>query len=99
MSILIDEHPFAEFIKILGKGKKGARNLTQQEAYRAMTMIVTEEQVEPEQLGAFLMLMRIKEETPEELAGFVQAARDSLNAAPPIRVDLDWSSYAGKRRH
>ncbi|MCK4494075.1 MAG: glycosyl transferase family protein [Methylococcales bacterium] len=90
-------HPFSEFIKILGKGKRGARPLTQGEAYRAMKMIMNHE-VEAEQLGAFLMLMRIKEETPEELAGFVLAVRESLHT-PAIEVDLDWSSYAGKRRH
>lgn len=94
----ITEHPFAEFIKILGKGKKGARPLTQDEAYRAMQMILAE-QVEPIQLGAFLMLMRVKEETAEELAGFVQAARESFVMPEKISVDLDWSSYAGKRRH
>jgi anthranilate phosphoribosyltransferase len=93
------EHPFAEFIKILGKGKKGSRPLTQDEAYRAMSMIMND-QVQPIQLGAFLMLMRVKEETPEELAGFVSAARESFKAEiPTIQVDLDWSSYAGKRRH
>ena len=93
------EHPFAEFVKILGKGKKGSRPLTQDEAYRAMTMILAD-QVEPIQLGAFLMLMRVKEETAEELAGFVQAARESfIIPEQAIRVDLDWSSYAGKRRH
>jgi anthranilate phosphoribosyltransferase len=93
------EHPFAEFIKILGKGKNGARALTQQEAYRAMQMILAD-QVEPIQLGAFLMLMRVKEETPEELAGFVQAARASFAPfLPTLQVDLDWSTYAGKRRH
>ena len=90
-------HPFSEFIKILGKGKRGARPLTQDEAYRAMKMIVNQD-VEAEQLGAFLMLMRIKEETPEELAGFVQAVRESFTI-PSLKVDLDWSSYAGKRRH
>lgn len=93
------EHPFAEFIKILGKGKKGSRPLTQDEACRAMKMIMGGE-VEQIQLGAFLMLMRVKEETTEELAGFVQAAREFCK--PPesaLKVDLDWSSYAGKRRH
>jgi anthranilate phosphoribosyltransferase len=90
-------HAFAEFIKILGKGKRGSCSLTQDEAYRAMTMMLNRE-VEPEQLGAFLMLMRIKEETCEELAGFVQAARESL-PLPSTEIDLDWSSYAGKRRH
>lgn len=99
MSIQNLEHPFAEFIKILGKGKKGSRPLTQDEAYRAMQMILAD-QVEPIQLGAFLMLMRIKEETCEELAGFVTAAKETI-ATPEqkLQVDLDWSSYAGKRRH
>lgn len=93
------EHPFAEFIRIVGKGKKGSRSLTQDEAYRAMTMIMDDE-VLPEQLGAFLMLMRVKEETPEELAGFVQAAREACNLTVNCSlVDLDWATYAGKRRH
>jgi anthranilate phosphoribosyltransferase len=93
------EHPFAEYIRILGKGKKGSRPLTQDEAYQAMKMIMANE-VLPIQLGAFLMLMRVKEETPEELAGFVLAARESSNLAGDKNiVDLDWSSYAGKRRH
>jgi anthranilate phosphoribosyltransferase len=93
------EHPFAEYIRILGKGKKGSRPLTQDEAYQSMKMILANE-VLPIQLGAFLMLMRVKEETPEELAGFVLAARESCNLASDRSiVDLDWSSYAGKRRH
>lgn len=94
---LTPAHPFAEFIRILGKGKKGARDLTQDEAYRAMRMILNGA-VEPEQLGAFLMLIRIKEETAEELVGFVQAARESLSAPAQV-ADLDWATYAGKRRH
>ena len=93
------EHPFAQYVRILGKGKKGSRPLTQEEAYHAMKMILADE-VLPVQLGAFLMLMRVKEETPEELAGFVLAARESCNLSSDNKlVDLDWSSYAGKRRH
>lgn len=99
MTLSNQEHPFAEFIKILGKGKKGSRPLTQDEAYRAMKMILAD-QVLPIQLGAFLMLMRIKEETCEELAGFVQAAKETIDCSgQTVKVDLDWSSYAGKRRH
>ncbi|KPJ96894.1 MAG: glycosyl transferase [Gammaproteobacteria bacterium SG8_15] len=92
------EHPFAEFVRILGKGRKGSRGLTLEEARTAFRMILDDE-VTPEQLGAFLMLMRVKEETPEEVAGAVLAIRDYLNipdSAP--KVDLDWSSYAGKKR-
>jgi anthranilate phosphoribosyltransferase len=62
--------------------------------------MIMNDQVQPVQLGAFLMLMRVKEETPEELAGFVLAARESLHTSTnTFSVDLDWSSYAGKRRH
>ncbi|OLF53224.1 glycosyl transferase family protein [Pseudomonas chlororaphis] len=91
------EHPFAQFVRILGKGKRGARNLTREEAREAMGMLL-DEQVEDTQLGAFLMLLRHKEESPEELAGFTEALRERLKA-PPIAVDLDWPSYAGKKRH
>ena len=74
------EHPFAEIVRILGKGKKGSRPLTREEAHRAMKMILAGE-VLPIQLGAFLMLMRVKEETPDELAGFAQAARELISKA------------------
>jgi len=93
-----EEHIFAQYVRILGKGKKGSRSLTQDEAYEAMRLILANA-AEPVQLGAFLMLMRVKEESPDELAGFVRAARDSLTLPNPLpRIDLDWSSYAGKRR-
>ncbi len=93
----MNEHPFASFIQILGKGKRGARDLTQEEAREAMSRILAGE-VTPEQLGAFLMLLRVKEETPAEVAGFVAAARASQPPAAPGMVDLDWACYAGKRR-
>ncbi len=92
-------HPFSQYIRTLGRGKKGSRNLTENEAFEAMQMILADE-VEPEQLGAFLMLVRVKEESPEEIAGFVRAARNSIQKPSKMpHVDIDWSSYAGKRRH
>lgn len=92
------EHPFAQYVRILGKGRNGSRGLTSEEAYEAMRMIMAEE-VEPIQLGAFLMLMRVKEETPEEVAASVRAIREQLPVpANAPQVDLDWSSYAGKKR-
>ena len=91
------EHPFAQFVRILGKGKRGARGLTRKEAREAMGMLL-DGKVEQTQLGAFLMLLRHKEESPEELAGFTEAVRQRVQA-PPIAVDLDWPSYAGKKRH
>ncbi len=64
-----------------------------------MAMILAGD-VTPEQVGAFLMLLRVKEESPEEIAGFVSACRQyvSDNLAEVPGIDLDWSSYAGKRR-
>ena len=91
------EHPFAQFVRILGKGKRGARSLTQDEARQAMGMVL-DEQVEEAQLGAFLMLLRHKEESAEEMAGFTQALRERLKV-PAMAVDLDWPTYAGKKRH
>lgn len=94
-----EQHPFSQYIRTLGRGKKGARSLSQDEAREAMGMIL-DGHVEPEQLGAFLMLVRVKEETPEEVAGFVQAVRERITLPGNLpAVDVDWSSYAGKRRH
>jgi anthranilate phosphoribosyltransferase len=90
-------HPFARFIAILGRGKNLSRSLTADEAEEAMAMILAGN-VLPEQLGAFLMLLRFKEEGPEELAGFVRAVRRVLPPVGPGLADVDWSSYAGKKR-
>jgi len=92
------EHPFAQYVRILGKGKNGSRSLTFDEAYDSMRLILKDE-VTPEQLGAFLMLLRVKEETPEEVAGFVKATKESILIPDDMpKIDLDWSSYAGKKR-
>ena len=91
------EHPFAQYVRIVGKGKNGARSLTYDEAYQAFSMILKNEVLDV-QLGAFLMLLRVKEESVDELTGFVQATKDQLSFKP-LQIDLDWSSYAGKRKH
>lgn len=96
---MIEEHKFAPFVRILGKGKSGTRSLTREEAEQAMGMIL-DDQVRAEQLGAFLMLLRVKEEAPEELAGFADAVRARYSVGQEIHADLDWSTYAGKKsRH
>ena len=92
----LEPHPFARFVRILGRGKSFTRSLTLDEAEEAMEMILAGH-VLPEQLGAFLMLLRLKEESAEEIAGFAKAARKRFPASS-VRVDVDWPSYAGKRR-
>ncbi len=91
------EHPLAPYLRILGKGKTGTRSLEREEARRAFGMILRGD-AEPVQIGAFLMLLRVKEETPAELAGFVQACRETMVVPPDgLHADLDWSCYAGKK--
>jgi anthranilate phosphoribosyltransferase len=87
---------FVKYVKIVGKGKKGARSLTRDESYQAMTLILSGK-VAPEQLGAFWMLIRIREETIEETVGFTQAIREHCHLTFSMGVDIDWPAYAGKR--
>ncbi|MEP4890168.1 MAG: glycosyl transferase family protein [Aliiglaciecola sp.] len=93
-----EQQDFKHFIRIIGRGQRAGRTLTQQEAFDAMTMVI-EERVTPEQKGAFLMLLRVREETSEELAGFTQAFRQhTIAGLDALHVDLDMGCYAGKRR-
>lgn len=93
----MNNHPFAKFVAILGRGKTKQRHLTFEESCEAMEMLLNGDAV-PEQLGAFLMLLRLKEEAPEEIAGFAAGTRATFNLPADLpQVDLDWSSYAGKR--
>ena len=90
---------FKHFIRIIGRGQRAGRTLTMQEAEQAMSMVING-QATAEQKGAFLMLLRVREETAEELAGFSQAFRAcSLASVADLSVDLDMGCYAGKRRH
>ncbi len=92
------EHPFAQYVRILGRGKRSGRSLTEEEAYGAMKMILSDE-VEDAQIGAFLLLIRVREETTEELVGFTRATREyTANTLPKINADIDWPSYAGKHK-
>ena len=96
MTINPVEHPFAQYVRILGRGKNTARSLTREEAFAAFTHILKAE-VEDIQLGAFLLLLRVKGESVEEMAGFAEAAQQFINA-PALAVDIDWPSYAGKHK-
>lgn len=91
----MNKHPLADYVRILARGKNASRSMTREEAEFTMSHLLSGD-FEPEQLGALLMLLRVKEETPEELAGFSAA----INAQWPsnLNYDLVWPSYAGKRR-
>ncbi len=61
-------------IRTLGPGRKDSRNLTQEEAYRAFDQILSGSESEI-QIATFLVLIRMKGLTVEELMGFARAAR------------------------
>lgn len=91
-------HPFIRYLRIIGKGRHGSRPLTRDEARDALGLILDGVAL-PQQISAFFVLIRIREETPEEAAGFVDALRERLPALPePSPATIDWGSYAGKRR-
>ena len=89
---------FSDYIKIIGKGQKGGRSLTRTEAHDAMKMVLSNK-VTGDQRGAFLMLLRTREETPQEVSGFVDACRELLEPEMvSLTPTLDIGCYAGKRR-
>ena len=101
----MSHHPdsrFKTYIQAIGRGQKSGRSLTQTEAFDAMSMILRGK-VSSLQIGAFLMLLRVREETSEEIAGFTQACRDHLTY-PDMLFENAWENsidiacYAGKRR-
>ncbi len=92
-----EPHPFATFLRSVGRGPTLSRPLTEEEAEAAMAAIL-DGRVEPLQLGAFLLVLRYRTETAAELAGFVRAARARIPASPALAVDLDWPSYADRHK-
>ena len=85
----------APYVRIVARGAGRARPLTQGEAQEAMTLILSGEAA-PEAVGALLMVLRLRGETPEEIAGFTAALRAHVTGRLPD-ADLDWPSYAAGR--
>jgi anthranilate phosphoribosyltransferase len=85
MTISNTEHFLAaRFIKEIGRGKNGARSMSRDDAhdlYQAML----DGRVSDLELGGILLSMRIKGESVEEIAGFLDAAEAAFEplTAPP----------------
>ena len=88
----------APYLKEIGRGKHGARSLTQAQAHTVFSAVL-DQQVSDLELGAFLMAMRIKAESAQELIGFAQAAQERCTALPaPTTPAVALPSYNGSRR-
>lgn len=87
----------SQYIKEIGRGKDGARSLSREQAHDLMSQVL-DGRVTDLELGAFAIGMRIKGETTEELAGFLQATRERclpLASAEPVVL---LPSYNGARK-
>lgn len=87
------------FLREIGQGPKGARDLTREEAHEALAMIIAGD-VAPSQAGGFLLIERFKGESPDELLGFTEAVREGANLIQPkVEGLLDVGSpYDGRKR-
>jgi anthranilate phosphoribosyltransferase len=88
---------FRSTIKAVGTGERGRRALSFAEAREAIAALLAGD-VSPAQAGAFLIAMRLKGETPEELAGFAQGLRDAaveLHAPPGLPLVAAAGAYDG----
>lgn len=80
-------------VATLARGPGRSRSLTMAEAEDAMAQMLAG--AAPEAVGAILMLMRMKGETAQEIAGFAGAAQSAIEGLS--HADLDWPSYAAGR--
>jgi anthranilate phosphoribosyltransferase len=89
----------APWLREIGRGKDGARALPRDQAAELMAAVL-DDRVSPVEQGAFAIAMRIKGETPEELAGFMDAVAPRLLAlpAPGPAGAVVLPSYNGARK-
>jgi anthranilate phosphoribosyltransferase len=87
----------SHYIKEIGRGKEGARSLTQPQAYDLMSQVL-DGRVTDLEVGAFALAMRIKGETTDELAGFLEAANERCMPVRPTKPAVLLASYNGARK-
>jgi anthranilate phosphoribosyltransferase len=90
----------ARFIKEIGRGVKGARSMSRDDA-RELYGAMLDGRVSDLELGALLLAMRIKGESVDEIAGFMEAAEHAfapLPAPPGPYAPVLIPSYNGARK-
>jgi len=89
----------AHFIREIGRGKHGAKDLPREQACALMTEVLSDS-VDPVALGAFCVAMRIKGESPDEIMGFLDATQKHLQmfSNPHDQPVVVLPSYNGARR-
>jgi anthranilate phosphoribosyltransferase len=90
---------YAALIREVGRGARGARDLTQAQA-QALFGAMLDSAVPELELGALLIALRVKGESADEVAGFLAAmrARTAALAAPPGPRTVLLPSFNGARK-
>ena len=88
----------SHYIKEIGRGKEGARALTREQACDLMGQVL-DATVSDLEIGAFCIAMRVKGETNEEMAGFLDATHARLRkVSSHTRTTVVLPSYNGARK-
>ena len=88
----------SQYIKEIGRGKDGARPLTREQATDLLGQVL-DGTVSDLEIGGFCIAMRVKGETPEEMAGFMDALHQRLNVLPAsTTATVVLPSYNGARK-
>lgn len=89
----------SQYIKEIGRGKQGARPLAREQATDLFGQLL-DGGVTDLEVGAFCLAMRIKGETPEEMAGFLDATHARLRKVTSAsgKAVVVLPSYNGARR-
>lgn len=91
---------FTPFIRELGRGSEGARDLSLEEAQQLYGAML-DGGVPDLELGAIAIALRLKGETTDEMVGFMAAANERLYALrrPPVRLrPVVIPTYNGARK-
>ena len=89
----------AAYIKVIGRGKDGARSIDADQAYDLLSQVL-DGRVTDLEVGAFALAMRIKGETVDELDGFVRATLERCTPLPeaPASGVVVLPTYNGARK-
>lgn len=87
----------SQYIKDIGRGRDGARALDRTQAADLMGQIL-DGHVSDLELGAFCIAMRIKGETEQEMAGFLDATHARLQLINTSSPTVVLPSYNGARK-
>jgi anthranilate phosphoribosyltransferase len=88
----------AQYIKVIGRGKDGARPLTREQAADLFGQVL-DGSVTDLEIGGFCLAMRIKGETPVEMAGFLDATYERMQRFPASdKPTVVLPSYNGARK-